>query len=412
MKLKGIITVLCLTALTMSLVSCSAPKQEAGAAIESIAETEIRTEPETRGPMPTKPDMLTYQEYLKYLRDTLPKEGQLVSAGDAYALGISPQGKVLYAGPASEDDADQKFGTSYQAVEFQNVVQVCAKPEYYAAALLEDGTIAMTEKGKNAADEGQWQAKNWTDMVSFSASDYTTIGVKKDGSIAAAGGSHPHYKTDKEWGKDCPIPEWKNLKQFLLVAEQCLAGIDENGELVYAENDPDTLKWMEEENAVHWRYWYDYYWHADEMPMIWNHLVDIAAGRECFAGVQEDGRVIVGGPYEVYDVGLERNVPLFKPFWLGVVDVEFMDTIMVGLTEKGTIKICNINSAYPIEPEILRAAEWTDLVDISTSRRMIIGVQSDGTVLAAGYPQSVVEEINTWKVSPWEIDRDIPHETS
>ena len=231
-----------------------------------------------------------------------------------------------------------------------------------------------------------------------------------DGSIAVAGGGDLDFP---RWCTQRPVPEWKNLKQISVKWSTDLVGINQKGELVYASNNQHNDCFRIDGRAP-FKYWANGYWHDQDMPLVWNHLVDVAAGVEASAGVKDSGELIVGGPNRIYDTDQQDYVPSLRPRWpeCDFADVEFIGSMLVAMRADGTLRLFETASNREIDPAFLDALQWTDLVDISVSSTTIIGVRSDGSVVAVSNwaPDSVIEEICSWKLTPCEIDRDIPHE--
>lgn len=115
----------------------------------------------------------------------------------------------------------------------------------------------------------------------------------------------------------------------------------------------------------------------------WTDIVDVKLGGYSLLGLKEDGTV----EFSEGQLDMTEGTPVDE--WRDVVAIENND-IILGLKKDGTVYYWhdydpNENTPYPDEDLSLRAIEeWTDIVQLSVGYFHVIGVKSDGTVVAAG----------------------------
>jgi alpha-tubulin suppressor-like RCC1 family protein len=95
-----------------------------------------------------------------------------ISAADRIAAGVKSDGTVVLAG-----DATLQLAVS----GWQNIAAVSVGP-WHVVGLREDGTVVAT----GIYDSGQLAVEAWRDVVAIGAGEYFTIGVKSDGKAIAA----------------------------------------------------------------------------------------------------------------------------------------------------------------------------------------------------------------------------------
>jgi hypothetical protein len=134
-----------------------------------------------------------------------------IHAGHFTSFGITRNGRVLTAGLLS----DYNLGI----LEVQDVIMI-ATGLHHVAALTADGRVEVF--GRNT--RGEEQTSGWSDIVSISADDFFTLGLKSDGSVVWAG--------QNIWCDS--IKYWDNMK-FITVGGGSpgdIAGIRQDGKAV------------------------------------------------------------------------------------------------------------------------------------------------------------------------------------
>lgn len=249
------------------------------------------------------------------------------------------------------------------------LLHTIAAGEYHSVAVLEDGSVVVA--GDNNFE--QCEVEDWTDIISLTASVYTTVGLKADGTICISG---PMWM---EQGYD-------NFRDIIKIDDNsdCIVGLKADGTVVTNRNS-----------------------YFDEVRS-WKNIVDISAGLDHVAGIRSDGTVLV----EIWDVDTDPNAEEAESWrdvialssgsyhlsglkadgtvvttdheiwntnpvenWRDIVQISSGCNFTVGLKADGTV-VCT-NNNYNI-------SGWTDIVAVSASYRHILGLRSDGTVLASG----------------------------
>lgn len=122
----------------------------------------------------------------------------------------------------------------------------------------------------------------------------------------------------------------------------------------------------------------------------WTDIVAVYAGTGYTYGLHNDGTVEIEGNYEPYDFRPGLDVCMDIRDWTDIVAI----TASAGLRIDGTVvpHIFDLDQYFEI-------IEWTDIVQISDNGNHLVGLRSDGTVVAAGniggwndYGQYAVED--------------------
>ena len=84
--------------------------------------------------------------------------------------------------------------------------ETIAAGSYHSAALKKDGTVVTTKGPDNKnLNAGQCDVSDWKDIVSLACSARQTIGLKKDGTVVAAGYNGDGQTDVDDWtGIDVP----------------------------------------------------------------------------------------------------------------------------------------------------------------------------------------------------------------
>ncbi len=142
----------------------------------------------------------------------------------------------------------------------------------------------------------------------------------------------------------------------------------------------------------------DYFTSFEELTGQWENVVDIESGGDRVVVLFEDGTVDFISSHRTRVEQASPYYPLYDEIykWTDIVDIDAMELGSVaGLKADGTVVVTT-----PIEPDGLDAVkydtykwkavdEWKDIIAISMGRHTLLGLQRDGTVVAAG---SVSEE--------------------
>ncbi|MCI6885915.1 MAG: hypothetical protein MR868_01505, partial [Lachnospiraceae bacterium] len=216
-----------------------------------------------------------------------------------------------------------------------------------------DGTVEV--KGSNAS--GQFEAKDWTGVVSVKTGYYHTLGLRQDGTVLVttpAGRDYGQYDVD----------HWTNIVD--IAAGPLLSiGVTADGNVLAAGNgNSDKI------DLNHLREW------TDIRQIACSH------GRfDCIAGLRTDGTVVFEGEFDADIHGWEK-----------VENIFFNYGILVGMEADGTVHV----EALADDPEIL---EWANTMKNLPKMKQIIshtvGITADGTVLLP-YLSDTEREVTGW----------------
>lgn len=218
----------------------------------------------------------------------------------------------------------------------------------YAIGLKKDGTVVAA--GWNEA--GQGDVGSWSDIVSVSAGAYHTVGLKSDGVVVATGSN---------LSGESAVADWKDI-----VAVS--AGI---GHTVGLQADGTVIATGNNENG-------------ECNVQDWTDIVAVTAGNGYTLGLKSDGKVVATG-------GNDRNqIAVFE--WSDIVTISAGDSHAVGLKSDGTVLFAGDNSYGQGN-----VSGWTDVIAVAAGAHHTAALKSDGTVVATGYNQDGQCEVSGWK---------------
>lgn len=351
-----------------ALTACGAENTES--TVPETAETALTetTQPaETTEMIETEP-RLSHKEYLAFIREALPQEGEVISAGFHTALAITPDGKALYWGEEVVENHSDRVE------DWDNLVQVSSDNQLFSLGLRKDGTMVNTGNNSPYDHYGQDKVEGWTDIQSFDADRYLTVGLRKDGTVIVAGqGAVPL--------------DWEDIQKVVA-----------NGSAIYAINKFGRI----------WTYaLYPVDYPQEEYHKIallqWDELVDLECYDYCMVGLRRDGTVQTSGLLNSdYDAKEFIYAPQLN--WTDIVQISMgAGGTICGLCADGTVKLFDPlkEREFPFD----EVSQWEDIVSISVGTHAILGLKADGSVVACGYPEELCQEVSTWKLAPTEVPR-------
>ena len=263
----------------------------------------------------------------------------------------------------------------------------------HTAAVTNAGTVVCV--GDNTY--GQCDVEGWNDIVSVAAGTNHTAGLKTDGTVVCTG--------DNTYGQ-CNVEKWSDI--IAIAADSYhTVGLKANGTVLvsgtarYCYNQAYVLDWN---NIVAITTTFNSYTLLGlkydgtviDTPRVhskaesldendWNSLVDISAGiADVVVGLKIDGTTIIktnAYTRENYDVSK----------WTDIVSVSCGYNHILGLKSDGTLVAFgnNLSGACAIE-------SWENIIEISAGRGYSIGLKSDGTVVAVGNNDYGQCNVSTW----------------
>ena len=107
-----------------------------------------------------------------------------------------------------------------------------------AAAIREDGSVVYLVEGNE--ENGQNNVSGWQDMKQLSVGRYHTVGLRNDGTVAAAGSNA---------NGQCEVSDWKNIVS-VAAGPSATIGITEDGRILMAGVFPGDFEVMKQWPAV------------------------------------------------------------------------------------------------------------------------------------------------------------------
>jgi len=256
--------------------------------------------------------------------------------------------------------------------------------ESYLVGLRDDGTVVATSISAQG-DSSLPGINEWTDIVGVHAVvSQGVFGIKKDGTVVRTG--NPRFIENT-----AELDNWTDIVAITGGSSSNLLGLKSDGTLVTTFNNPDpgiyelrnivaisgagseyfTLK---DDGTV-------YFFHIQQPPEVvdgWANIIAISGSGNTVFGIRADGTVVLptGNEYSVarHAVSASRQEVLEEvKEWRDIIAVASTHT---GLRSDGTVVTTLVDGGIQEELET-----WIDVVAISAAHHLVVGVQSDGTVL-------------------------------
>ena len=181
------------------------------------------------------------------------------------------------------------------------------------------------------------------------------VGVKKDGTVLAAG------KNDRG---ECNVSLWENIIS-VETAMSLTVGLKEDGTVVAAGSNNHGQCNVEE----------------------WTDIIAVTCGWYHTVGLKKDGTVVTVGSNEAGQCDVSE--------WTDIVAIQASIYGTIGLKSDGTLVTAGIGEGGSFE-----VLDWKDVIAISTHITCTLGLTADGVVLAAG--SDPWGEEATWDFSNWQ----------
>jgi alpha-tubulin suppressor-like RCC1 family protein len=204
---------------------------------------------------------------------------------------------------------------------------------------------------------GQCDVSGWEDIVSITAGNSHTIGLREDGTVIAVG--------DNQFGQ-CNVSGWKNILS-VTAGDFYTVGLGKSGRTV-AVGDKDNSKC-----------------NVYSFP---NDVVAIATGSVHTVILRKNGTVMAVGDRYAYE-GISE--------WKNIAAITAGFFYTVGVREDGTVVAATDMASLG---EIRRATDisgWENIVGISARDKHTLGLRKDGTVVSAGESDYMQRGISDWK---------------
>ena len=247
-------------------------------------------------------------------------------------FGQYPGAAIAFSKLGDYQDSEER---AQEAREKQQIVAIAAG-DSHTVGLRRDGTVAAVEDN----EYGQCDVSDWRDIVAVAAGEKYTVGLRRDGTVAAVGRN--------KYGQ-CDVSGWTDIVAVAAGGAHTV-GLRRDGTVVAVENNE--------------------YGQCDVSG--WSDIVAVAAGGAHTVGLRRDGTVAAVGSdfYGQCDVS----------GWSDIVAVSAGDWHTVGLRRDGTVAAVGYNEYGQCD-----VSGWTDIVAVAAGFRHTVGLRRDGTVVAVGY---------------------------
>lgn len=256
----------------------------------------------------------------------------------------------------------------------------------HIVALRCDGTVVAT--GDNA--QGQCNVSDWRDIIAIATGENHTVGLKSDGTVVAVG--------DNEKGQ-CNVSGWKDIVA-LDAGKAITVGLKSDGTIAISQSHNSYA--------------------SDELAkaLNWKDIVAIAVGlhSDTIVGLKSDGTVVAterfrneeflywgneivaisgdmglraNGTVTQYSHGGNKRIDADIESWKNIVAISSSSLVSVGLKDDGTVVA---KFRLPYDDEVI---DWKNIVAIAGWCRTIVGLGSDGTVFTTS--KHYREEVSHWK---------------
>lgn len=272
---------------------------------------------------------------------------QTIAAGNGISLAIAKDGAYIRASARSLVGSINDFGgkLTYNYAPLENDIVSVDAYEYYAA-LKADGTVRTGVVSKDHGDSayeayGLSEADSWTDITEVAIGSSQVVGLKKDGTVVAAGFSTSDFEGVDQWSDIVDVDAGENIT----------VGLKADGTVVTCDLAPDVSGWTD--------------------------IVAVSCSSNYVVGLKSDGTVVAASGNENEDPRTDVSG------WSDIVAVSAGLNHCVGLKSDGTVVSTKI-----LDPEYDKGEtdvdSWTDIVEISANYTHTLGLRSDGTVVCAG----------------------------
>ena len=218
----------------------------------------------------------------------------------------------------------------------------------YVVGVKKDGTVVAA--GWNEA--GQGDVGYWTDIVSVSAGAYHTVGLKSDGTVLATGSN---------LSGESAVADWKDIVAVSAGIGHTV-GLKADGTVIATGNNGSGEGNVQE----------------------WSDIVAVSAGNGYTLGLKSDGKVVATGDNDHNQIAVSG--------WSDIVAISAGDSHAVGLNMNGTVVVAG-DDCYG-QGDV---TGWTDIIAVAAGAHHTVGLKSDGTVVATGYNQEGQCDVTGWK---------------
>ena len=234
-------------------------------------------------------------------------------------------------------------------------IRFVAAGDNYTVVLKSDGTLAVAGKISLNDDAKRYKddVESWKDIIAVAAGGEHIVGLRSDGTVSVAGRN--------DYGQ-CDAKYWSDIVA-VAAGQRHTVGLKRDGTVVAVGSDRDGQCYVKS----------------------WNNIVAIAASGNYTIGLKNGGTVESVGS----GVGYLKDLT-------NIVAVEAGSGWRVVLKEDGALVFSSSSDRISRSVVYADLSAWKDIVQISGGWDYLIGLKSDGTVLAAGRNGSGQCNVENW----------------
>lgn len=247
---------------------------------------------------------------------------------------------------------EDSFLSDYNVSDWRDIVSVKIGFDHIAG-LKSDGTVVAT--GDN--EYGECDVSDWRDIVSVETGYYYTVGLRRDGTVVATGLNDEGQ---------CDVSDWQNVVA-VAADDNHTIGLRSDGTVVATGNNK----------------------YGQCNTSDWTDVESILAKENCTVGLKSDGTVVATGDNEhgQCDVTGWRDIASISTGY---------ENAIIGIKSDGSVEIAGKawltffnGDEYVVEYSRLEEhsylfGKWKEIVYASAGYTHIVGLKSDGTVVAIG----------------------------
>lgn len=298
------------------------------------------------------------------------QQAEYDAAEKLLANGETAKAAIAFAKLGDYSDARNRSFVLWDEIAVRDTI--CAMGglnELGTAGLMSDGTVLLTggASSKLPHRKQHWESMSndvdtWTNIIAI-ASGSSLFGLKADGSVNVAA-------PNGLWSE---VEQWQDIVS-ISASDYFVLGLKMDGTVQVdswkSSNDEenDRLAWIPELSK-------------------WTDIVAVSAGTYNAVGLRANGTVVVLGEpnREKYWREIEQ--------WQNIITIStgpYGDTL--GLKADGTL----LSAGGYIANGDWDVSQWHNIVDFSVGYHQVLGVRSDGTVVADGYNHNGCISVKNW----------------
>ena len=214
---------------------------------------------------------------------------------------------------------------------------------YHTVGLKKDGTLVAAgsnmdlENKKLPSGQGQCDVEDWTDIIAVSAGSFHTVGLKKDGTVIAIG---------RNKAGQCNVSDWTDIVA-ITAGESITVGLKADGTVIAVGSNS---------------------WGVCNVVQNWTDIISLSAGGGHVVGLKANGTVVATGYNHIGQCDVST--------WTDITAISANGCNTIGLQKDGTVITTGIGAGD--------VSEWKDIVAITAGDYHTVGLRADNCMVAEG----------------------------